>query len=352
MEEKVTIIDVARRAGVSKGTVDRVLHNRGEVSPKSAEKVRKAIEELNFHPNVYASLLASKKANILACVMPHFKKSEFWEKVYNGFMRGGALVSGMNTRVQVFFYDQYDIESFRSTIKEVMESKPDGVLMPTLFQNETAEFAISLANNGIPYIYVDTKVETDENHLAFIGMPRRDSGALAAALLTERQSADMIKDVLIVRIKRDNSGLSDPTQKRREGFLNFMAAQFPDTKIHNIYINPSDSNSIQKTLAEFFTSHQDIRHIVMFNSRLHLIAKSLADYPALGRRVIGFDDIPQNLNLLREGLADVIIAQHVEDQSTRAVELLADYILTHHRPDRMDNYVHIDILTKYNIENY
>ena len=44
-EKKITIFDVAARAGVSKGTVDRVLHNRGEVSRKSAEKVRKAIEE-------------------------------------------------------------------------------------------------------------------------------------------------------------------------------------------------------------------------------------------------------------------------------------------------------------------
>ena len=38
---KVTINDVAKAAGVSKGTVDRVLHNRGEVSRKSKEKVLK-----------------------------------------------------------------------------------------------------------------------------------------------------------------------------------------------------------------------------------------------------------------------------------------------------------------------
>ena len=50
-EKKITIFDVAEKAGVSKGTVDRVLHNRGEVSRKSAEKVRKAIEELNYEPN-------------------------------------------------------------------------------------------------------------------------------------------------------------------------------------------------------------------------------------------------------------------------------------------------------------
>ena len=41
---KVTINDVARVAGVSKGTVDRVLHNRGEVSAKSKDKVLKVIE--------------------------------------------------------------------------------------------------------------------------------------------------------------------------------------------------------------------------------------------------------------------------------------------------------------------
>ena len=71
---KITIIDVARKAGVSKGTVDRVVHNRGEVSKKSAEKVKKAIEELRYQPNLYASLLASKKAHVIACLLPTFGK--------------------------------------------------------------------------------------------------------------------------------------------------------------------------------------------------------------------------------------------------------------------------------------
>lgn len=352
MDEKITIIDVARKAGVSKGTVDRVLHNRGEVSAKSAEKVRKAIEDLNFSPNMYASLLASKKAKIFACIMPHFKKSEFWEKVYNGFMRGGALMSAMNVRVQVYFYDQYNVASFREAAAEALKSRPDGVLMPTLFHDETAEFAARLSKEKIPYIYVDTKVETDTNHLAFIGMPRHDSGALGAVLLTERQRPQDIKEVLVVRIKRDGAGLSDPTKKRREGFLNYMAENFPETRIHSVTIDPSNQAALNRDLATFFQQHGNIRHVIMFNSRLYLIAKTLADFPVEGRRVIGFDDIPQNLALLREGLADVIIAQHVEDQSTKAVELLSDYILSHKSPERTDNYVHIDILTKYNIENY
>ena len=67
--EKVTINDVARAAGVSKGTVDRVLHNRGEVSAKSREKVLKVIEELGFKPNLYASLLASQKEIVINCII-------------------------------------------------------------------------------------------------------------------------------------------------------------------------------------------------------------------------------------------------------------------------------------------
>ena len=55
--EKIRIKDIAERAGVSVGTVDRVLHNRPNVSPKALEKVNKALEEMDYKPNMYASAL-------------------------------------------------------------------------------------------------------------------------------------------------------------------------------------------------------------------------------------------------------------------------------------------------------
>ncbi len=55
MENKnYTIKDIARMAGVSAGTVDRVLHNRGDVSASSGEKVRKVLDEIDYHPNMFA----------------------------------------------------------------------------------------------------------------------------------------------------------------------------------------------------------------------------------------------------------------------------------------------------------
>ena len=68
--EKITINDIARRTGLSKGTVDRVLHNRGEVSRKSYERVMEVIRELGYEPNVYASLLAKGKKHLIAVLIP------------------------------------------------------------------------------------------------------------------------------------------------------------------------------------------------------------------------------------------------------------------------------------------
>ena len=58
MAERIRIKDIALKAGVSVGTVDRVLHKRPNVSAKAREKVEKVLKEQNYDPNIYASTLS------------------------------------------------------------------------------------------------------------------------------------------------------------------------------------------------------------------------------------------------------------------------------------------------------
>ena len=90
----------------------------------------------------------------------------------------------------------------------------------------------------------------------------------------------------------------------------------------------------------------------MFNSRMHLIADFLGKHPVKGRRVIGFDNLDRNIAMLKEGVLDIIIAQHARGQSREAVRILSDHILKHKQPAVRDTYIHMDILTRLNIENY
>lgn len=349
--KKITIMDVAKLAGVSKGTVDRVVHNRGEVSRKSTEKVKKAISELEYEPNLYASLLATKKEHTIACLLPEFGAGEYWAKIHSGFLRGGEAVKSFNVNTEVFQYDQYSSESFKSVCKKVLNSNPSGVVLPPLFKNDTHTFTNTLAERGIPYVYVDSKLE-DDSYFAYFGMPMYQSGYLCAHLLTERSTEQEMKEVVAIRITRDKTRQSDPTINRRAGFMDYMSEHFPDCEIHNVFINPHDEQEIYRTLEKFFKSHKGIKYVVMFNSRVHLITKYLEKNPVTGRRVIGFDNLDMNIEALKSGTINILISQHTEDQSFYAVQSLVDFILMHKKPAKKDNYMHMDILTQLNVDYY
>ena len=70
LQSKVRIKDIAERAGVSVGTVDRVIHGRTNVSKASLLKVQKVLDEINYVPNHYASALASNKTYNFAAILP------------------------------------------------------------------------------------------------------------------------------------------------------------------------------------------------------------------------------------------------------------------------------------------
>jgi DNA-binding LacI/PurR family transcriptional regulator len=74
-----TIFDVAKRAGVSIGTVSRVVNNRDRVHPDTRERVLKAIHDLNFQANALARGLASQQTNMLGLVIPQVNDSFFFQ---------------------------------------------------------------------------------------------------------------------------------------------------------------------------------------------------------------------------------------------------------------------------------
>ena len=83
-KEIITIKDIAAHAGVSTGTVDRVLHNRPNVSKTALEKVNKALEELDYRPNMYASALAYNKEYTFYCVLPKHEQDAYWDEIEEG----------------------------------------------------------------------------------------------------------------------------------------------------------------------------------------------------------------------------------------------------------------------------
>lgn len=349
---KTTIIDVAVKAGVSKGTVDRVIHNRGYVSPESRARVDQAIEELGYRPNMYASLLSRKGEKTIAILIPQATKDEYWGLLYDGLMRSESDLNSLGFVIRTFNYDQYDEESFKTAADSLFESKPSGVIFPPLFKEKSFELATRLHESGIPYVYIDTKIEEDGHYLAYYGMPMYKSGRLCAMLLTEHCRPEDLKQVATIRIIRDSSGKADPTALRREGFNDYIEEHFPSCDILNFFINPKDPSKIDERMRVFFEQHPDIKHITMFNSRIHLVKDYLESHPDPERRVIGFDHLRKNIEMLNNGSVDKLISQQSMLWGRLAANNLTNFILKQNVHERTDNYVHMDILSKLNIDNY
>ena len=347
-KERITILDIARRTGLSKGTVDRVLHNRGEVSKKSYDKVMNVVRELDYAPNVNASLLASHRNSTIAILVPEAEKGTFWDISLRGISLAAEGAHSLGANAVHVGYAQYDIDSFRMACSRILELKPDGVVLAPLYRHETLLLADTLKAHGIPYVYVDTKLEED-GYLAYYGMPMYKSGYLCGDLLS---CGLPVESVLVVRIRRPHEDQYDPNVSRRSGFMDYILERNPDCRIHSLFIDPTRPGEIGAAVDAFFAAHPEVRHVAMFNSRIHLIAPYLRQVPQKHLRVIGYDNLDANVEALRSGTVSALITQHPEEQVHQAILTLAEYITRKKLPARHDNFIHMDILTRYNLEDW
>lgn len=347
-KEPITILDIARHTGLSKGTVDRVLHNRGEVSRKSFEKVMQAIQELGYEPNVHASMLASHRHCTLAVLIPAAEPGNFWEISRRGIEKADEQTRMLSAEVTLVDYDQYDVQSFKDACARVLALKPDGVVLAPMYHEESRELTAQLKGLGIPYVYIDSKLE-EEDYLAYFGMPMRKSGFLCADLLTQGRR---IPSVLVIRIQREGATFYDPNVSRRAGFTDYLLAHNPECSIHYLFIDPTLPERIRDTLLAFHETHPEVRNLVMFNSRVYLIAPYVEEWGLKDMRIIGYDNLDANVEALRRGIVTMLIAQRPDEQVSLAIEALTDFILLKKAPEQRDHFMHMDILTRYNVEDY
>lgn len=345
--ETYTVSDVAKKAGVSRATVDRVLFNRGYVSQKTREKVLKAIKELDYTPNASASQLASKKKYRIACLVPQFRPGEYWEEMNNGLVASAKDYSPYNISVALYHFDQNDEESFVNSCKSILESKPDGVMLSVVFPDIVATFCQELESNNIQYAFMDNKID-NLNYSIYHGIDSYKNGRLGAWLLTTRTDP---KEIALIRLRRDMRHKSDPNRTRRHGFTDYIEDSFPDCRIHTIFIDPEKTDEILEILEDFFTKNPSVHHIAMTNSRVFLLRDFLRKHPDPKRIVVGFDDIKNNLDCLREGLIDSLVVRHIKKQAYNALSSFAEYLLRNNKTKHMNHFVHMEILTKLNLDN-
>jgi len=349
-KKNIGIKDIAQKANVSIGTVDRVLHDRGEVSAATKEKVLKIVEELEYTPNILAQSLASKKKYTIAVLIPDYKfDNPYWEKALIGIHKAAVEVRNYNFEIVVFTYELGNEKSVTLKAKEIFNLKPNGFIYAPLMYDVSTKVISKCDELFIPYIFIDVNIENCKN-LAYFGLDPLQSGQVAARLLDFGLPA---KSAIHI-IKLVNKSISSYQLDLRErGFISYFnkKERMNEHKIISTEINISSIVSFEKALSKIIAPSESSKAIFVPNSRVYHVAKYLYDSKQENNILIGYDLIDENVEFLKKGIIHFLISQNPEEQGYNSVMAFLNF-LVFRKPISKLNLSPIDIIVKENIDYY
>ncbi len=348
LKEHIRIVDVARMAGVSAGTVDRVIHNRGKVSEEKLRKIREVLASVDYQPNLVARSLASCRERRLAVIIPAYREGDYWADVDAGIARAQVGAERFNVRLHRFFFDQYDQATFVRTLMRVRDEHFDGVLLATLFSESVAEYTRELDLLGVPYVFVDSNIPGC-NRLAYFGTSSFDAGVVAARLLVDRIPLDA--DIAVGSIVHRGDGGSNQCRCREAGFRAYLEQAGFRGELLAVSLRLDDEACNERTLDDLFAEHPRIAGAVTFNSTCYILANYLRRSGRCDVRLVGYDVIRRNREMLEAGAVTALVAQRPAAQGFHGVMALCDMLVSGSRGPS-DNLMPIDIVLKENVQFY
>ncbi len=348
MKKKIRIKDIADRAGVSTGTVDRVLHDRGNVAPKVREKVLAVIKELGYKRNMIASALAYNKNIQVAGLLPDPEKDPFWEQVHTGVLRASESVQHYGLSTTLIYFDQFSDKSFIDRAQKLLEKNIDGLLFPPLFAQKAGWLLEECKRKNVHAITINTNIRRGDP-LCYIGQDSYQSGVLGARLLDFGLSAG--QTVGIINFEFSTKAALHLQEKER-GFKDYFKDNEKDITIFRIdFKHFNDSDAVVHLMRQLLEDYPQLAGLFVANSRAHLVVESLQAIGAKGVKIVGFDLIEQNLRYLKNNQINFLINQNPLEQGFLGLVSFFKYLILK-EPVEKTQYLPLDIVVKENVNYY
>ena len=173
-QEKITSLDVAKRAGVSQSAVSRVFTSGSSVSKEMASKVRKAAAELGYRPNVLARSLIKGRSRIIGVVVAYLE-NQFYP---NTLEKLSTTLQQKGYHVLVFMASQ-TASNIEQVLEEILDYQVDGLILASVALS--SELAERCVDAGIPVVLFNRS--QDDQRLSAITSDNLAGGRKVAEFL-------------------------------------------------------------------------------------------------------------------------------------------------------------------------
>ena len=311
----MTLHEIAEIAGISIGTVDRVIHKRGRVSAATRARVEAIIEKYQFTPNPFARRLRRNKPYRFYALLPRRDQDAgYWGQIIMGIEQAAGEIRFMGGETEIVEFDRYDSAAFEKVSESVLAEKPEGLMFAPIRPEKTRPFVEKISAEKIPYVFVDADMP-ETSPLCVIGQDPFSGGYLAGRLFHLFAGTISLPVAIL-----DTHGEDYNITRRRDGFLSYAAEHgFPVTvREYSDYEGPEISVD---EIARFLEEHTKISGLFITNCMAHRAAEAAEERRLRNRHflLVGYDLIPENRRFLLEGRIDAIISQRPEEQGREAL---------------------------------
>lgn len=312
--KKLTVKEIAEKAGVSIGTVDRVLHQRGEVSEATRKRVLSIVERSGYKPNILAQRLSMGTSCAIRVVLPRRDQdSGYWGLCLRGIEMAARELSGSGARILVDEFDRYDEDDCGRAFNQTACGEGDALLLAPV-RPDLLIPALAKLPKGRPYAFFDGEL-AGASPAFTLGQDAYGGGRLAGRAMSLLARGP--GRVVAIDAHAEDLHIG----RRIEGFRDFLRGSGVEAERRDCRAL-EDGAARGEFLEELF-SGGGVAGILVANASGHLVgewlaARGLKDDCAL----VSWDLVPANARALREGRLDCVVSQRPVDMAREALERL------------------------------
>lgn len=340
----VTLQQIAEQAGVSRGTVDRALNDRGRIDPEMAQKIKNIAKEMGYQPNKAGRAMSIAKKGLKIGVIVQSTETPFIQEVLSGIERAKNEVESLGGTVKIYQIQGLDAGKVIRVMEELRARQFNAIaLMPSDDQLLRQTIDRFVQDYNLPVVTFNADLE-DTKRMCFVGQDAWKSGRAAAGLLGEIVGGEGA--VCVISGNENNQALND----RIAGFVNEMKDSFPRVEILGPRYTYDDNWVAERIMDEIIEQHPDVKGVYIAGHGEKGICECLEKRSLSGSiKVVANDLLSENIPYLESGSINFLIGQDPQTQGFEPTMILYRLLLEGIEPEKKHHYTDIVIKTKYNV---
>lgn len=338
----VTSQQIAELAGVSRGTVDRALHNRGRVNPDVAARILKIAEELGYRPNANGQALVRSRQGMRLGVILQSAETPTMQDVAAGVRQAAGPLENAGVTVDLREVQGRDTGRVLREMDALTQAGAAGLAIASNNTPDLIDRIDWLHDRDVPVVTLNTDAP-DSRRICFVGMDNYRAGQTAAGLIRQMLPGGGL--VLPIAGHVNNGAHIN----RLRGFLDTLEdtgdiqlLSFQPCFDRDDYAYEITQHALQET--------PSLACVYITSNGQRGVCQAIEDERKKGRvRVVAYDLNAPNRQLLRSGDLSFVLDQVAYEQGRQPLYILYNYLLNRKMPEGELLYTDTLIRTKYNI---